>query len=64
MELKSDLNHLKVFFAGAAIGAEPVFSHIFPAGAWSDTFFRTTFFFFIHPAADDAHPDFKFFAFI
>lgn len=52
-----NLDHFKVFFAGPAIRAEPVNRHIFPAGAGRQALFRAAFFFFVHPTADDTHPD-------
>jgi hypothetical protein len=56
-----EFNHLEIFFTGATVRAEPVIRHIFPTRARCNAFFRATFFFFINPAADNAHPDFEFF---
>ena len=58
----SNFNHLKIFFAGTAVRAEPVIGYIFPARTRGDSFFGTAFLFLVHPSADDAHPNFEFFA--
>ena len=52
----SDLDHLEVFLARAALGASPVNGNILPARAGRDAFVWQTGFFVVNPAADQAHP--------
>ncbi len=54
--LASDLDHLEVFLACAALGASPVNRHILPARAGRNAFVWQTGFFIVDPAADQAHP--------
>src|SRR6201996_4566864 len=52
----SDLDHLEVFLAGAALGAGPVERDILPAGTWRNVFLGQSRLFVVDPAADQAHP--------
>jgi len=54
--LSSDLDHLEVFLARAALGARPVDGNVFPARARRNTLVRQTGFFVVNPAANQAHP--------
>ncbi|CAM2191851.1 protein of unknown function [Paraburkholderia kururiensis] len=53
---RSDLNHLEVFLARAALGTGPIDRDILPARARCNTFFWQSGFFVVDPAADQAHP--------
>ena len=55
-EVASQLDHFEVFFHRATIGATPVVGYILPACARGQAFLRTSFFLFVDPAADQAHP--------
>ena len=53
---RSDLHHLEVFLARAALGTGPIDGNIFPVRARRDSFLWQTGFFVVNPAADQAHP--------
>ena len=52
----SDLDHLEVFFACAALRTGPVNGNVRPASARRNAFVRQTGFFVVNPAANQAHP--------
>src|SRR5690606_2710730 len=52
----SDLDHLKVFLACAALRADPIGRNVLPARAGSNPFFRKAGFLIIYPSTNQAHP--------
>ena len=54
----SALEELDDEHGSATVRANEKLGYIFPARAGRETFFRTAFFFFVNPPADDTHPDF------
>ena len=52
----SNLNHLEIFFAGAAFRASPVKWHIAPGGSRRNIVFGVARLLVINPATNQAHP--------
>jgi hypothetical protein len=55
---RSDLDHLEVFLAGAAVRAAPAQRHVVPPGAGRNSAFRIALGLLVHVPADHAHPSF------
>jgi hypothetical protein len=51
-----DLSHLKIFFAGATFGTDPVGWNIFPFGAGGNAFIGHTRCFIVYPTANQTNP--------
>src|SRR5690606_24179724 len=52
----ADFDHLEVFLAHAAIGTNPVFGHIFPAGSRGNAVIRPSLCLIVNQSADYALP--------
>jgi hypothetical protein len=48
----SDFHHLKVLFAGAALGTNPIGRYIRPFGTWGNALFRAPLRLVINPATN------------
>jgi len=51
-----DLSHLKIFFAGTALWANPVRGYVVPFGARGNAFFRQASGFIVYPTANQTNP--------
>jgi len=55
-ERSTDFDHLEVFLADAALGADEIVGNVFPRGARRNAFVGVSFGFVVDPAANDTLP--------